>query len=258
MKSLLEVMKRLRDPDHGCPWDRQQTFASIAPYTIEEAYEVADVIAREAWQELPGELGDLLFQVAFYVQMAHEKDWFEFEDVVDAVVEKMVRRHPHVFADASVSDATEQTIAWEAHKRAERAAAGDHRGRLNAVPRGLAALKRAHKLQRAAAEVGFDWNSADAVLPKLREELGELEAAVSSNPESTAAELGDLVFSCVNLARHLGIDLDAALRDTNLRFESRFGCMEQLAAADATTLEASSPTELEHYWERAKALETGD
>ena len=257
VKALLDVMERLRAPQGGCPWDQTQTFESIAPYTIEEAYEVADVIAREAWQELPDELGDLLFQIAFYAQMGTEKGWFGFQDIHQAVVEKMTRRHPHVFADTAIDSASSQSVAWENHKRAERLAKGETGSVMNSVPRGLASLKRAQKLQNVAARSGFDWDEPDDVLPKLREEVAELEAAIAQGAERSAVaeELGDIAFTCVNLARHYDVDFDAALRHSNLKFEQRFRRMEQFAVDEATTLDALNPDQLEAYWLRAKNME---
>ena len=230
---LVDIMARLRDPERGCPWDVQQTFATIAPYTLEEAYEVADAIERGDMPELRDELGDLLFQVAFYTQMAREQQLFDFDAVHDAICDKMVRRHPHVFADARVADAEEQSHAWERFKAAERhGKGGEAAGQLAGVARALPALVRAEKLQRRAAKVGFDWDDVTGVAEKVREELDELAQARSDGaPEARQAEeLGDLLFSCVNLARHLGIDAEQALRGANEKFERRFGAMERLLA----------------------------
>ena len=258
---LLEVMAQLRDPQGGCPWDREQTFASIAPYTIEEAYEVADAIARNEPDALVDELGDLLFQVVFHAQMASESDWFGFDDVVDAIVDKMQRRHPHVFGDAQVADATEQTREWEAQKAAERRAQARTAGtpnsalsELDGVPVGLAALVRARKLQSRAARVGFDWSHSDAVMGKVVEELDELREAMTGprDREAVEAELGDLLFSCVNLARHLGIDADGALRRANLKFEDRFRDMEERCEHGQRTLEGCTVEELDVLWNQAK------
>ncbi len=253
VEPLLEVLRRLRDPSSGCPWDLEQDFASIAPHTIEEAYEVADVIERRAWDELPDELGDLLFQIAFYSQMAEERDWFSFSDIIKAIVDKMIRRHPHVFADAKVTSAEAQTVAWEALKRTE-AGRSDKDSLMDSVPRGLAVLKRAHKLQRRAAQVGFDWPNAAAVLPKVHEELQELEQAVEAQAgtELVVEELGDLLFTCVNLARHLDIDADSALRHANLKFDARFRAMELLAVEAGVRLEDCSAEELERFWQQVK------
>lgn len=256
VQRLLDVMRRLRDPRTGCPWDVQQDFRSIAPYTIEEAHEVADVIERDALDELPGELGDLLLQVVFHAQMAAEEDRFDFGDVVDAIVEKMVRRHPHVFADQQVADAEAQTVAWEEHKHAERmarsGAAPD--SALDDVARGLPAMYRAAKLQKRAARVGFDWPDAAAVMPKLHEETAELEheVRVGGSSERLEHELGDLLFTCVNLARHLGVEPESALRAANGRFERRFRHMEALLRETGQQMESMQPGQLEQLWQRAK------
>ena len=256
VQRLLEVMRRLRDPRTGCPWDVQQDFRSIAPYTIEEAHEVADVIERGALEELPGELGDLLLQVVFHAQMAAEEGRFDFGDVVDAIVEKMVRRHPHVFADEHVADAAAQTVAWEEHKRAERAerAGGAAGSALDDVARGLPAIVRAVKLQKRAARVGFDWPDAAAVVPKLREETAELEQELRAggSAQRLRHELGDLLFTCVNLARHLDLDPEGALRAANGRFERRFRYMEALLRSRGEHVEDVPATRLEQLWETAK------
>jgi len=267
IRELLRIMARLRDPDDGCPWDLQQTFATIAPYTIEEAYEVADAIDRGDLVGLKDELGDLLLQVVFHARMAEEAGAFAFGDVVAAIRDKMVRRHPHVFAGAAVEDVHAQTRAWEEHKRAERAAAGDEdRSALAGIPRGLPEWQRALKLQRKAARVGFDWPGPAPVIAKLHEEIEEVRAefdALASAPDDPAAraaleeEIGDLLFVCANLARHAGADVGTALRRANLKFERRFRAMEALAAADGHEL-ADLPLEAQdRYWERAKAAERG-
>ena len=254
VQQLLEVMKRLRDPENGCPWDRRQTFHTIAPYTIEEAYEVADVIARESWDDLPDELGDLLFQVVFHAQMASEEALFDFDDVAQAVVDKMIRRHPHVFADEVVTDEASQASAWEAHKAEERRKKSDDNSLMGSIAKSLPALKRASKLQQRAATVGFDWSSARQVLPKVREEVNELEQVIAEDGEETriGEELGDLLFSCVNLARHLGVDPDAALRAATLKFETRFRRMEIASQDRGQSLQEMSSTLLEALWEQAK------
>ncbi|MFP5373308.1 MAG: nucleoside triphosphate pyrophosphohydrolase [Gammaproteobacteria bacterium] len=264
---LLRIMARLRDPDCGCPWDLQQTFASIAPYTIEEAYEVADAIDRGNLGDLKDELGDLLLQVVFHARMAEEAGAFGFGDVVAAIRDKMLRRHPHVFAGAAVEDAEAQTRAWEEHKRAERAAAGEaDASALAGIPRGLPEWQRALKLQRKAARVGFDWPGPEPVIAKLHEEIEEARAefaalaAAPDDPQARAAveeEIGDLLFVCANLARHARVDPGAALRRANLKFERRFRAMEALAAADGHAL-ADLPLEAQdRYWDRAKAAEKG-
>lgn len=256
---LLRIMAKLRDPDGGCPWDLEQDFSSIAPYTIEEAYEVADAIDQNDMDGLKGELGDLLLQVVFHAQMASEAGHFAYADVVRAVSDKMVKRHPHVFGSLSVADADAQTRAWEAQKADERAAKARAAGRLPSalddVARGLPALTRALKLQNRAARVGFDWPTAEPVMDKVREELAEVaeEIEAGSDPERIEDELGDLLFTCVNLARKLGTDPDAALKRTNAKFESRFRAVEAYARADGhdslteLTLEA-----MELLWVRAK------
>jgi ATP diphosphatase len=253
---LLRIMAALRDPTRGCPWDREQDFTSIAPYTIEEAYEVADAIAANDMQWLREELGDLLFQVVFHARMAEEQGAFDFDDVATAISDKMQRRHPHVFGDERIDSAEEQTRAWEAHKKAERAARGRDAGHsvLDTVHGGRPALEHAAELQRAAASSGFDWRSAREVLPKLGEELTELEAALEKEGgrDQAVAELGDLLFSCVNLARHLGVEADTALRSTNTKFEKRFRRMEEGIRAQGKTLADVSLEEMDALWEAGK------
>ena len=254
IEELQRVMARLRDPVEGCPWDLEQTFDSIAPHTVEEAHEVADAIARRDDAGLVDELGDLLFQVVFYAQMGRESGRFRFEDIVAAIIDKMVRRHPHVFGDARIEDAGAQSRAWEALKAAERPASDSA---MDAVPPGLAPTLRAAKLQRRAAAIGFDWPSACAVLPKLREEVEELahELGAGAGPAALQEELGDLLFTCINIARHLEVDADEALRRSNIKFETRFRRMEAAAAAEGRSLRDSTGPELERYWEAAKAME---
>ena len=235
IEDLLEIMRRLRDPQTGCPWDREQTFRTIAPYTLEEAYEVADAIERDDLAGLKDELGDLLFQVVFHARMAEEAGRFGFADVARGLAEKMRRRHPHVFGDARVEDAAAQTEAWEAHKAREAEARGEPRGALDGIPVGLPSLVRAQKLGKRAARVGFDWPDVGGVLAKLEEETGELREAVDGLPEAperAEEELGDLLFTLANLARHLGADAEGALRRANLKFEQRFGYIEARLAAD--------------------------
>jgi MazG family protein len=250
-------MAALRDPEHGCPWDREQNFESIAPYTIEEAYEVADAIAGGDMGDLRDELGDLLFQVVFHAHMGGEQGVFDFDDVVNAICDKLERRHPHVFGSEKIDSAEAQARAWEAHKSAEKAARrkqGQAQSILDSVHGGRPALQCAAQLQRAAAAVGFDWRDAVAVLPKLHEELSELEAALSGRQEHASAvqELGDLLFTCVNLARHLEVDADAALRRASAKFEARFRRMEQSVLDKGMTLEEASLAELDALWESAK------
>ena len=255
---LLHIMARLRDPQGGCPWDLQQDFASIAPYTIEEAYEVADAIDRGDFDELRGELGDLLLQVVFHARLAEEAGHFAFAGVVDAICSKMIRRHPHVFGDAAVADAAAQTRAWEEHKRQERAATGAaDTSVLAGIARGLPEWQRALKLQKRAATVGFDWPSVDPVFAKLHEELEEVRAefAAGADPRRLTDEIGDVLFVCVNLARHAGVDVSAALRGANAKFERRFRRMEQLAAAAGEGLACKSLAEQDALWDAAKREE---
>lgn len=254
---LLAVMARLRDPERGCPWDLEQTFETIAPHTVEEAYEVLDAVRRGDMAALVDELGDLLFQIVFYARLGREAGVFDFADVARAVSDKMVRRHPHVFGDEPTPDAAARTRRWEAIKAAERAARNDG-GALDGVIRALPALSRALKLQRRAARVGFDWRSVEPVLGKLHEELAELEAELDrpdAPPARVADEIGDLLFSCVNLARHVGADPEAALREANDKFERRFRRVEALLAAAGRTPEQASPDEMDRLWERAKSEE---
>lgn len=253
---LRDIMIALRDPDHGCPWDREQDFSSIAPYTIEEAYEVADAIARDDMEELRSELGDLLFQVVFHARMAEEKSAFDFDDVANAIGDKLERRHPHVFGDERIGSVEEQSRAWEAHKQAERAARGRDglQSILDAVHGGRPALQQATELQRVAARHGFDWNDSRDVLPKLHEELAELEIALSPSGghEQAVEELGDLLFSCVNLARHLGVDADAALRGASAKFERRFRHVENCIHEQGRRLEDATFEEMDALWESGK------
>ena len=256
---LLEIMRRLRAPD-GCPWDREQDFASIAPYTIEEAYEVADAIGRGDFDDLRDELGDLLFQVVFHARMAEEAGRFDFRAVVDAICEKMTRRHPHVFGEASIVDAQAQALAWERMKAAERAARqpqGDGSA-LAGIARGLPEWQRAVKLQARAARVGFDWPGPGPVLEKLHEEIEEVRAEFSSGDRARLQdEIGDILFVCANLARHAEVDVGAALRGANAKFERRFRRMEALASADGRELSSLPLQEQDGYWNRAKAEERG-
>ncbi len=254
---LLRIMARLRDPRDGCPWDLQQDFGTIAPYTLEEAYEVVEAIAGGDPLELRDELGDLLFQVVYHAQMAAERGWFGFADVVGAINDKMIRRHPHVFADAVVQDADEQSRAWERHKARERAGSGGA-GVLDGVPRALPALVRAQKLQRRAATVGFDWPDLDGVVDKLQEELDELRTALrtAQGLRRVREELGDLLFSCANLARHLGADAETLLRDASDKFERRFRAMEAGAPGGPAALAGLSAAELERLWQQAKDAES--
>jgi len=281
IEQLLAIMARLRDPDGGCPWDVQQTFATIAPYTIEEAYEVADAIDRDDLDDLRDELGDLLLQVVFHARMAQEQGAFAFADVVAAISDKMLRRHPHVFAaqgsanapegrmpgtaaGASVGNVEAQAAEWEAHKRRERRAAGEEdTSVLAGIARGLPEWQRATKLQKRAATVGFDWPGPEPVIAKLHEEIEEVRvefAAVAADPADASAhdrledEIGDLLFVCANLARHARVDPGSALRRANAKFERRFRAMERLAAEDGVVLAQLSLEAQDRYWDRAKAL----
>ena len=252
---LLEIMSRLRDPDTGCPWDLEQNFSTIAPYTLEEAYEVAEAIQRNNAADLCDELGDLLFQVVFHAQLARELGWFEFSDVVTAINRKLIRRHPHVFADESVSDARAQSEAWEKHKARERADKGADTGSaLDGVPVALPALVRAQKIQQRAARVGFDWTEISHVVDKLDEELAELRQALvaEESAERLQEELGDLMFSGVNLARFLDADAETLVRNANHKFESRFRVVEALAKQRQRDLQDCSLDELDSLWREAK------
>ena len=265
---LLEIMAALRTPKTGCPWDLEQNFSTIAPYTLEEAYEVADAIARDDLTDLREELGDLLLQVVFHARMAQEQRAFDFGDVVQAITEKLIRRHPHVFG-ADVPGAgrshTPQAVEglWDRIKAEEKAArnGGQSEGALSGVPVGLPALTRALKLQQKASKVGFDWNDPRAVLRKIREEADEIEAeldngaAAPADTSAAAAEVGDLLFAAVNLARHLRADPEALLRQTNRKFERRFASIERALAAKGKTPQDASLAEMDALWDEAKAQE---
>jgi len=256
--ALLAIMARLRHPVNGCPWDLEQTFVTIAPYTLEEAYEVADAIERNDLGDLEGELGDLLLQVVFHAQMATEARAFTFADVVEAICEKMVRRHPHVFGDEKIASAEAQTEAWEEHKRRERAERGGGAASLlDDVPLALPALSRALKLQKRAARVGFDWREAQPIMDKLHEEIGELNEAMAADAPKTklADELGDILFVVANIARHLGVDPEEALRGTNAKFVRRFKHVEAAVAQNGRSFKDVSLDEMEAAWNDAKRLE---
>lgn len=271
IERLVEIMAALRDPESGCPWDIEQDFTTIAPYTIEEAHEVAEAIARSDMVDLREELGDLLLQVVYHARMAEELGAFAFPDVVEAITTKMIRRHPHVFGDETARAAGAAKGFWEAIKaeekaerRAARAAAGlpplDRSGLLGGVGRGLPPLQRALKLQEKAATVGFDWNDPRAVLAKLREEIGEIEAELDATKVSgarVADEIGDLMFAVVNLARHTGTDPEQALRGTNAKFERRFAAIEAALAAGGRTPADASLDEMEALWQAAKGPSDG-
>lgn len=255
IRAVLDVMARLRAPDGGCPWDVEQTFATIAPYTIEEAYEVADAIQRNDRGALKEELGDLLFQVAFHARMAEEEGAFDFADVANALAAKMKHRHPHVFGDAETRTADEQTRAWETLKAEERARKGAGASLLDDVPLALPALTRAEKLTKRAARINFDWPSAEQVLEKLDEELAELdEARVKANAEAMTEEMGDILFVMANLARKLGVDPEEALRQANAKFTRRFQHIERKLAE--TGRSGPQPLdEMEALWVEAKHAE---
>jgi ATP diphosphatase len=264
ISGLLEIMARLRTPGSGCPWDLEQNFGSIAPYTIEEAYEVAEAIARNDLGDLCDELGDLLLQVVFHARMAEEQNAFAFGDVVEAITRKMIRRHPHVFADKdgrlTPSHVTEVWDRIKAEEKAERAVRRPpeeaHPSLLSGVKAGQPAMTRAMELQRKASTVGFDWNDPRAVLRKIREEADEIEAALDrSDAEELAAETGDLLFAVVNLARHVGADPESALRGTNAKFERRFAHIERALAAQGRSLEGASLAEMDALWNEAKREE---
>ncbi|MEM7443993.1 MAG: nucleoside triphosphate pyrophosphohydrolase [Pseudomonadota bacterium] len=261
IEQLLEVMAKLRDPDGGCPWDLEQDFATIAPHTIEEAYEVADAIENGTPDTIKDELGDLLFQVVFYAQMARERDWWSFNDIAAHVAEKMIRRHPHVFGNETIADAEAMTGRWEADKAVERAKMAAEQGRspsaLDGVIAGLPALTRALKLQKRAARVGFDWGEAAPILDKIEEEVGELRAEMTAGSSQSRLqdELGDLLFAVVNLARRLEVDPDTALRQANTKFERRFRAVEERLAANGTAAEEASLAVMESHWEAAKQNE---
>jgi ATP diphosphatase len=257
---LIEIMVALRTPGTGCPWDLQQDFASIAPYTLEEAYEVADAIARGDLSDLREELGDLLLQVVYHARIAQEQGAFDFGDVVQAITEKLLRRHPHVFGDLSSLSPAEVEKLWDRIKAEEKAAkpsAGDEAGALAGVPVGLPALTRALKLQQKASKVGFDWNDPMAVLAKIREEADEIEADLRVGERKGAgAEVGDLLFAVVNLARHLEADPERVLRGTNNKFERRFASIERALAARGKSPAQSTLAEMDALWNAAKAEES--
>ena len=257
IEQLLTIMRALRDPEFGCPWDRQQTFKTIAPYTIEEAYEVADAIAREDIEDLRDELGDLLLQVVYHAEMASELDRFNFSDVVQSICAKMIRRHPHVFAAETYQKNTSLEHDWERIKRQERVVKNtdDHdQSTLAHVSTGLPPLIRARKLQKKAAQVNFDWPNANTVLDKIQEELDELKLALETEQEQARIEeeIGDLLFSVINICRHLRVDAEQAMHTANTKFESRFRKAEQLATERKQNLAELRPDELDMLWEQAK------
>jgi len=264
---LLEIMVRLRDPESGCPWDRAQTYKTIVPHTLEEAYEVADTIERGDFNELCDELGDLLFQIVFYAQLAKEEARFDFADVVQAISDKLERRHPHVFADAHFDNEQEQTRHWELLKQAEREEKAKSlndemdeepikqiTSQLDGIARSLPALSLARKIQSRAAQVGFDWPDEKGVFEKLHEEISELKEAWNDELAKTE-EMGDLLFTCVNLCRHAGVDPEQALRLSNKKFEQRFRSMEVMTEKGETELRDLSPEQLESLWKKAKTAD---
>lgn len=256
MNDLLDLMQRLRDPQQGCPWDRAQTLQSLLKHTLEEAYEVVDVIERDALSELPHELGDLLFQVVFYAQIAAEGGHFDFAQVVSSIHDKLWQRHPHVFGAAAYASTAELNAAWETHKAVERSArGGPNPSELDDVPLALPALTRAVKLQKRASRVGFDWTAVGPIFEKIDEELQELKDALAEQlpPSEVAAELGDVLFAVANLARHLEIDPETAVRSTNAKFERRFRYIEAALAAQGRHVADSTLAELDGWWECAKA-----
>ena len=255
LRRLLDIMEALRHPQTGCPWDREQDFASIAPYTIEEAYEVADAIAARDFAALPDELGDLLLQVVYHARMAEEEGRFAFADVARAIADKMVRRHPHVFGEEAARDAGMQVAAWEEQKHAERAARAET-GTLAGIPVALPALTRARKLTARAGRVGFDWPNAEEVILKLEEEIAELRAELpDGNRERLQDELGDILFVIANLARKLDLDPELCLRQANAKFSRRFGSIENALAARGRTPAESNLEEMEALWQSAKRRE---
>lgn len=267
LEDLLYLMARLRDPQDGCPWDLEQDYHSIVPHTLEEAYEVADAIEREAWDELPGELGDLLFQVVYYAQFGREQGRFEFNDVIDGSVRKLVRRHPHVFpggqlqARAGAQDVQSEEVAgqWQAIKAQEKQQQGRSQPQsiMADIPLNLPAMTRAVKLQKRAARVGFDWDAVPPVLAKIREELAEVEEALAAGEQAAIEhEVGDLLFAVTNLARHAGVDPEQAVRSTNQRFYRRFNHIEQQVAAQGRQLHECSLQELDALWDEAKQQES--
>lgn len=254
---LLWVMEQLRDPETGCPWDREQVFETIVPYTIEEAYEVADAIEHGDMDDIKDELGDLLFQVVFYAQLGKEQAAFDFEAIAGAVAEKLIRRHPHVFGDTSIETEEQLNQNWEAIKQQERIDKGklEDQSILANVPKGMAPLVKAHKLQKKCAKVGFDWTELPPVVDKIKEEIDEVLHEVTQpepNQEAIKDEVGDLLFAVVNLARHVNVDAEAALRQANHKFESRFRKVEQRVLNENKNLVECSLDELEEHWQEAK------
>lgn len=257
LERLLNIMRTLRDPQYGCPWDREQTFATIAPYTLEETYEVLDAIQREDFDDLRGELGDLLFQVVFYAQMASEQDRFNFDDICNAISDKLERRHPHIFGEATVENSRDVLRNWEQIKRAERADKAQHSA-LDDIPKALPALMRAHKIQKRCSHVGFDWTSLGPVVEKVHEEIDEVMVEAQQaviDPAKLEEEIGDLLFATVNLSRHLGSKAETALQKANDKFERRFRQVEALIAAQGLTMPQATLEQMEAAWQQVKARE---
>lgn len=262
IQQLLDIMRALRDPDSGCPWDRQQNFQSLIPFTIEEAYEVADAIERNNYDDIKSELGDLLFQIIFYSQLATEQQAFDFNDVAQSISEKLLRRHPHVFANANVANAEAQTKEWEKLKQQEReakaAGASSFLSHLDDVSRTLPSLMRAEKLQKRAAREGFDWPDVKGVVAKIYEELDEVQQELNADvleQQKLEDEIGDLFFSCINLSRYVGVDAEQSLRKANLKFERRFRALEKMAIAQDLQINEMTVNELEDLWLKVKKQE---
>lgn len=262
IEKLIEIMRALRDPKSGCPWDLEQDFQSLIPYTLEEAYEVADAIERNNLDDIKSELGDLLFQIVFYSQLAKEQEVFDFNDVAQAISDKLIRRHPHVFAGAKVKDAAEQTKEWEKIKQQEREAKAEknanHLSILDDVSRTLPSLMRSEKLQKRAAKEGFDWPDINGVLKKVHEELDEVQQefdAKTQDKEKIEDEIGDLFFSCINLSRHAGLDAEQCVRKANLKFERRFRELEKIAYNKGFHVNETNTDELEKLWQEVKSRE---
>jgi ATP diphosphatase len=253
---LINIMVALRDPESGCPWDKEQTIQSLVPYTWEEINELVDALEREDMAGVRDELGDLLFHIIYYSQIISENDGFEIRDVVENINQKLIRRHPHVFADSTINNAAEQTEVWERIKRDEHKGQKDEVLLLDDISKGLAPVQRALKLQKRAATVGFDWDNISPVMDKIVEELHELKSEIETNADDArkAEEFGDLMFACVNLARHLNIDPELSLRHTNHKFEQRFGYIENEVRASGKTLEDVDLNEMERLWQEAKKV----
>lgn len=257
VQRLITIMKTLRDPQNGCPWDREQTYATIAPYTLEETYEVLDAISREDFDDLRGELGDLLFQVVFYAQMADEEGRFNFDDVCNAISDKLERRHPHIFGDVKVSGSQEVLANWEQIKTSERAEKAQHSA-LDDIPRAMPALMRAHKIQKRCSTVGFDWHTLGPVLDKVYEEIDEVMHEAKQaviDQQKLEEEMGDLLFATVNLSRHLGSKAEVALQKANDKFERRFRQVEQIIASQGLEMQDATLDQMEAAWQQIKSQE---